>query len=182
MKFAPVAILEHGKFCYRSRIPVFDSLPQSGAVVFSTDRSRFCTKTTLCSPAETIALEAVEELFARSTVVSMQSDPQQGESSWTLLIRFQVSHDFRRSLSFRPLNNAFHPIKTFQIWQKEAVEPFRYFTLLMLTNVRDILPFQALSIAVYRLYLKRCIAKHFSRILHYVPSWYFRFHFFVYLA
>ena len=38
-----------------------------------------CTKTTLCFPAETIALEAVEGLFARSTVVSIQSDPQQGE-------------------------------------------------------------------------------------------------------
>ena len=104
-----VLVSKSGCSFWKSRIP-------SPREILDLNCADLCTKTTLCSPAETIALEAVEGLFARSTVVSMQSDPQQGESSWTLLIRFQVSHDFRRSLSFRPLNNAFHPIKTFQIW------------------------------------------------------------------
>lgn len=53
----------------------------------------FCSETALWSPTETIALEAVEGPLARSIVVSLQSDPQRGKSSWILLIRFQVGLD-----------------------------------------------------------------------------------------
>ena len=84
-----------------------------------------CTKTTLFPPTETIALEGVEGLFARSTVVSIQSDPQHGESSWTLLIRFQVSHDLRRSLNFRPLNiMPFIPSRYFRYGKKRQLNHF----------------------------------------------------------